>query len=56
VIRPEFRLPSQPDLRRIEHLLPALGKEGMEALTVIDRIRLLANASASFGRSLTSIS
>jgi arginine decarboxylase len=41
VIRPEFRLRSQLDLRRIEHFLPALDKEGMEALPVIDRMRLL---------------
>jgi arginine decarboxylase len=42
VIRPEFRLGSQLDLGRIDHFLPALHTEGMESLSVIDRIGLLA--------------
>ena len=41
VIRPEFALGSHVDLRRIRHFLPRLGQEGVEALTLIDRLRLL---------------
>jgi arginine decarboxylase len=41
VIRPEFRLHSHRDLRPIEHLLPPFDLDGVETLTVIERIRLL---------------
>ena len=43
VIRPEFQLRSPVDLRRIDHFLPVLEKEGMETLPVVERVRLLGD-------------
>jgi arginine decarboxylase len=41
VVRPEFRLRSPLDLPRSGQLLPALDEDGLQALTVIERIRML---------------
>jgi arginine decarboxylase len=41
VVRPEFGLFSHFDLHRIRHLLPKLDEEGIEQLTLIERVRLL---------------
>jgi arginine decarboxylase len=48
VIRPEFRLRSELDLRRIDQVLPALGTEALESLSRLEGVSLLAQRISDF--------